>query len=99
MIEQPMFAETVIAKIIRGSTCVNSPVIEEALLERDEMTCRKFLDELSSDLRHSINNPLTVIMGKAELLLMNPALPDKIRHDLEIMVEAAEKIADHVKEL
>jgi signal transduction histidine kinase len=48
-------------------------------------------------LNHEINNPLTVVLGNAELLLMKgEQLPEEVKLRLESIVQAGLKIRDAV---
>jgi len=60
-----------------------------------QVTSEKFglISQLAVGVNHEINNPLTGLMGTAELLLMeNKELPEKIRADLETIIEQARRI-------
>ena len=54
--------------------------------------------ELVSRVRHEINNPLTGILGQAQLLLRED-LNDKARKRAEIIEELARRMTDIVAEL
>lgn len=55
--------------------------------------------ELASDVRHGINNPLMVIMGQIENLLMRSDLPALVRQRLGEMHHEALRIRDLVARL
>lgn len=60
-----------------------------------QVTSEKFglISQLAVGVNHEINNPLTGLMGTAELLLMeNEDLPEKIREDLRTIIEQARRI-------
>jgi two-component system NtrC family sensor kinase len=48
---------------------------------------------------HELNNPLTSVLGFAELLAHNPAADDSIRHDIEIIAREARRARDIVRNL
>jgi PAS domain S-box-containing protein len=54
--------------------------------------------ELASGVAHEINNPLTGVIGYAELL-MQEDVPERIKHDLETIHDGAKRVADIVKGL
>jgi signal transduction histidine kinase len=54
--------------------------------------------ELVSRVRHEINNPLTGVLGQAQLLLREE-LNDKARKRAEIIEELARRLTDIVAEL
>ena len=54
--------------------------------------------ELSAGVAHEINNPLTGVIGYAELLLQED-VPEHIRNDLEVIHDGAKRVADVVRGL
>ena len=54
--------------------------------------------ELAAGIAHEINNPLTGVIGYAELL-MHEDVPEHIKNDLKIIYEGAKRVADVVKGL
>jgi len=54
--------------------------------------------ELSAGVAHEINNPLTGVIGYAELL-MQEDVPEHIKNDLEIIRDGAKRVASIVKGL
>jgi PAS domain S-box-containing protein len=54
--------------------------------------------ELASGVAHEINNPLTGVIGYAELL-MQEDVPEHIKNDLEIIHDGAQRVAGIVKGL
>jgi len=55
--------------------------------------------ELASGAAHEINNPLTGVIGCAQLLLARKGIPEDIRQDVEIINEGAQRVANIVKKL
>lgn len=69
--------------------------------ERQEHRSARFGDEIAQ-LRHSLMNPLTVVMGYAELLSARKDLPDEVRMQVSrILEEAAEcvRIIDRSRQI
>jgi signal transduction histidine kinase len=59
-----------------------------------------YWEEVAALLRHEINNPLTGVLGNAELLLAEgAALSDKTRRRLRTIVELAVRLRDVVRHL
>ncbi len=54
--------------------------------------------EMASGIAHEINNPLTGVIGYAQLLLQEN-LPDKIRKDLETINDGAQRVANVIQRL
>jgi PAS domain S-box-containing protein len=55
--------------------------------------------ELAAGVAHELNNPLTSVLGFAELLLHNPAADDPFQHDMEIIAREAWRARDIVRNL
>jgi PAS domain S-box-containing protein len=55
--------------------------------------------ELAAGVAHELNNPLTSVLGFAELLAHNPTADDAIRHDIEIIAREARRARDIVRNL
>jgi PAS domain S-box-containing protein len=54
--------------------------------------------EMASGIAHEINNPLTGVIGYAQLLLQEN-LPDRVRKDLETINDGAQRVANVVQRL
>jgi signal transduction histidine kinase len=57
------------------------------------------IGETTIALEHEINNPLSALLGHAELLLMDAGLTEEQRRQLQIIREQAARIADVVRRL
>jgi PAS domain S-box-containing protein len=55
--------------------------------------------QLVSGVAHEVNNPLTAILGFADLLLENPELPDTARKDLRVILQEAQRTKHIVQNL
>ncbi len=84
------------------------PVLEQALLstrlrkaESDarELEYRDQLRALALSIRHEINNPLTGILGSAEMALKTPELPPAMVRRLTNIVKLTEEIRSLLQEL
>jgi signal transduction histidine kinase len=55
--------------------------------------------ELAAHVRHEINNPLTGLIGQAQLLLRDDTLSENARRRVETIEQLAKRIRDTVAEL
>jgi two-component system NtrC family sensor kinase len=55
--------------------------------------------QLVSGVAHEVNNPLTAIMGFADLLMENPDLPEGAAKDLKVILEEAQRTKEIVQNL
>lgn len=69
----------------------------KGLLEEKDANLDEIAD-LVSRVRHEINNPLTGVIGQAQLLLRSDLEP-KVRHRVETIEQLAIRIRDIVAEL
>lgn len=65
--------------------------LQNQLVEKERLAA---IGELVITVNHEINNPLTSIMGMAEILSMTlgTASPDKLRHGLQVILSEARRI-------
>jgi PAS domain S-box-containing protein len=69
--------------------------MEEQLIVTDRLAS---IGELASGIAHELNNPLTGIIGFSELLL-NKAIPEDVREDLQVINREAKRTSQVVKNL
>lgn len=76
-------------------------VTEQKLLREQVVRSEKMaaLGQLISGVAHELNNPLTVLIGYAELLSLESNLPDSVLRSLEIIQEAARRTGKIVQNL
>jgi len=55
--------------------------------------------QLAAHVRHEINNPLTGLIGQAQLLLRDETLSEAARRRVEVIEQLAKRIRDAVAEL
>lgn len=74
--------------------------------ERKQLEQRAYLasrlasiGEMASGIAHEVNNPLTGVIGYAQLLLGRQDLPDDVKHDLQVINEGAQRVADILKRM
>jgi two-component system NtrC family sensor kinase len=55
--------------------------------------------QLVSGVAHEVNNPLTAILGFADLLMENPELPESARKDMRVILQEAQRTKQIVQNL